>query len=138
MEVCSNFTRKHGLHFTPFASQIQVFKFFMPTTSWSARSKNLLNDLPILTLSSGNVRNSSLYGDRANFFSTYLKTENRHGTIGSISTPFALASRSLARKMLMKHLTLLDLTIHRFEDLEDPAWIEYLLTKRVTTQLGTQ
>ncbi|KAG2012979.1 DEAD/DEAH box helicase [Coprinopsis cinerea AmutBmut pab1-1] len=49
----------------------------------------------------------------------------RHLTLRTGDDDFVVASRTLARTLLYRHLTKLELTIHVFEDLDDPQWKTY-------------
>ncbi|KAH7332993.1 hypothetical protein B0J17DRAFT_677146 [Rhizoctonia solani] len=59
---------------------------------------------------------------------------NKHGTILTGSSDFVTASRHLARDILKSHIFQLpeEVDIHsaKFEDLKDPKWHEYVLTKQ--------
>ncbi|KAJ1300164.1 hypothetical protein OPQ81_011916 [Rhizoctonia solani] len=59
---------------------------------------------------------------------------NKHGTILTGSDTFITASRHLARQILQSHIRQLSIKsdIHsaKFQDLEDPLWREYVLTKQ--------
>jgi hypothetical protein len=59
---------------------------------------------------------------------------NRHATLQTGGPQFVTASRTLARCLLFRHLMQLDISVHVFEDLEDPSWVQYEATKKVTTK----
>ncbi|PCH35165.1 hypothetical protein WOLCODRAFT_91452 [Wolfiporia cocos MD-104 SS10] len=50
---------------------------------------------------------------------------NRHLTLRTGSSNFVVSSRSLCRTVLLHHLQLLDVKIHKFKNLLDPEWIKY-------------
>jgi len=57
-------------------------------------------------------------------------SENKHLSIQTGHSTFAVASRALARSMLFAHLLKLPVVVHVFDSLEDPAWKEYKVTKK--------
>ena len=58
---------------------------------------------------------------------------NRHATLQTGGPPFIVASRTLARLLLIKHLMQLEIPVHVFENLEDPSWLKYEAMKKVAT-----
>ncbi|KAF9461731.1 hypothetical protein BDZ94DRAFT_800063 [Collybia nuda] len=55
---------------------------------------------------------------------------NRHATLKTGETSFVVASRTLARAILFKHLLKLGVAVHIFKDLDDPRWSSYEATKK--------
>lgn len=55
---------------------------------------------------------------------------NRHATVQTGGPPSIVASRTLARCLLIRHLVQSDISVHVFEDLEDPSWLQYEATKK--------
>ncbi|KAJ7605051.1 hypothetical protein DFH06DRAFT_1275646 [Mycena polygramma] len=55
---------------------------------------------------------------------------NCHSTINTGGSAFNVASRHLARALLFEHLLKLDVAVHTFTGLEDPAWLRFENAKR--------
>jgi len=100
----------------------------MHTTSWKIWFLNTIIDQRILKLPSGTVR-SALHRGGSVLTGTDLP-ENKHLSIQTGLSTFAVASRTLARSMLFAHLLKLPVVVHVFDSLEDPAWKEYKVTKK--------
>ncbi|TFK38254.1 hypothetical protein BDQ12DRAFT_684235 [Crucibulum laeve] len=67
---------------------------------------------------------------KANFEIVFWNA-NRHATIHTGGTSFEMASRTLARTLLINHLKQLEnLVIYTFEDLEDSGWLHYETTQK--------
>ena len=54
-----------------------------------------------------------------------MSADNRHPTLETGKSEFVVASRSLARILLFKHLLTLDVEVHTFSSLSDPEWLQY-------------
>ncbi|KAJ6489614.1 hypothetical protein C8R47DRAFT_1177216 [Mycena vitilis] len=55
---------------------------------------------------------------------------NYHSTINTGGSAFNVASRHLARALLFEHLLKLEVAVHTFTGLEDPAWLRFENAKR--------
>ncbi|KAF8069236.1 hypothetical protein FPV67DRAFT_1415532 [Lyophyllum atratum] len=55
---------------------------------------------------------------------------NSHATLQTGGTPFLVFSRLLARTLLSKHILKLGLPVYMFEDLHDPLWLRYEVTRK--------
>ena len=59
---------------------------------------------------------------------------NRDATLLTGGPKFIVASRTLARCLLFRHLMQLDITVHVFEDLNDSSWLQHEATKKVVSK----
>ncbi|KAF7337798.1 hypothetical protein MSAN_02253900 [Mycena sanguinolenta] len=67
---------------------------------------------------------------KANFEIVFWEA-NYHSTVNTGHSCFNVASRHLARSLLFEHLVKLDsVTVHTFNDLEDPSWLQFEITRR--------
>lgn len=52
-------------------------------------------------------------------------SDNRHLTHNIGQNEYVNISRGLARTILFKHLTQLDIAVHTFQSSQDPGWLKY-------------
>ncbi|KZP15488.1 P-loop containing nucleoside triphosphate hydrolase protein [Athelia psychrophila] len=66
------------------------------------------------------------FSSRSAVYDVVFWNDNRHLTIKTgHPDQYLVASRSLARCLLFQHLSKLDLPVYTFQDISDPAWIDY-------------
>ncbi|KAI0073118.1 P-loop containing nucleoside triphosphate hydrolase protein [Panus rudis PR-1116 ss-1] len=67
---------------------------------------------------------------RSAVFDVIFWDDNRHHSLLTGESAYKFASRSLARSILIQHLKNLDVTVHVFENTQDPEWNSYLRINR--------
>ncbi|KZP15484.1 P-loop containing nucleoside triphosphate hydrolase protein [Athelia psychrophila] len=78
------------------------------------------------------------FSSRSAVYDVVFWTDNRHLTIKTgHPDQYLVASRSLARCLLFQHLSKLDIPVHTFEDITDPAWLDYQDRTKVCIYLHT-
>ena len=127
---------KDGTHFAPFLDleltchpatlSLQILHAYhiLENTILEYYHKSANFELP-----SGTIR-STLHFRRSVLTKTDL-SENKHLSIQTGHSTFAFSSRALACPMLFVHLLKPPVVVHVFDSLEDLAWQEYKVTKKV-------